>query len=133
MQVRRTTAITATALSFALLTSCTSHGATPAAVTSAGVPTTTSATDSVSPSPSATPTPTATTPPPPVTIKSLSGLAGTAGKPAVAVKIENTRGGRPQFALNDADIVYVEQVEGGLTRLMAVFQSKLPTKVGAVR
>ena len=33
----------------------------------------------------------------------------------------------------DADIVYVEQVEGGLTRLMAVYHSTLPGEVGAVR
>jgi hypothetical protein len=35
--------------------------------------------------------------------------------------------------VSDADIVYVEQVEGGLTRLMAVYHTALPTEVGNVR
>ena len=47
--------------------------------------------------------------------------------PAVAVKIDDTADGRPQVGIDGADIVYVEQVEGGLTRLLAVFQTKLPT------
>jgi hypothetical protein len=47
--------------------------------------------------------------------------------PVVAVKIEDTALGRPQVGVNRADIVYVEQVEGGLTRLMAIFNSSLPT------
>ncbi|MEV4061362.1 DUF3048 domain-containing protein [Nonomuraea dietziae] len=54
-------------------------------------------------------------------------------KPVLAVKIENTAAGKPQLGLKSADIVYVEQVEAGLTRLMAVFSSKLPAKVGPVR
>jgi hypothetical protein len=44
----------------------------------------------------------------------------------IAVKIEDTALGRPQVGTNKADIVYVEQVEGGLTRLMAVFNTSLP-------
>jgi hypothetical protein len=47
--------------------------------------------------------------------------------PVVAVKIEDTALGRPQVGVDKADIVYVEQVEGGLTRLLAVFNSTLPT------
>ncbi len=39
----------------------------------------------------------------------------------------------PQSGVKAADIVYVEQVEGGETRLMAVYSSKLPKKVGPVR
>ena len=60
-------------------------------------------------------------------------LPGAARKPVLAVKIENTAAGKPQLGLKSADIVYVEQVEAGLTRLMAVFSSKLPAKVGPVR
>ncbi len=56
-----------------------------------------------------------------------------ARKPVLAVKIENTSAGKPQMGLRSADIVYIEQVEGGLTRLMAVFSSKLPKQVGPVR
>lgn len=53
--------------------------------------------------------------------------------PVVVVKIENTAGGAPQTALNDADLVVEELVEGGLTRLAAMYYSNLPTRVGHVR
>jgi hypothetical protein len=53
--------------------------------------------------------------------------------PVIAVKIEDTALGRPQAGTNKADIVYIEQVEGGLTRLMAIFNSSLPTVVEPVR
>lgn len=60
----------------------------------------------------------------------------TGGKPSkngvVAVKIDDTGNGRPQVGIDKADVVYIEQVEGGLTRLLAVFNSTLPT-VEAVR
>jgi hypothetical protein len=55
------------------------------------------------------------------------------GNPVLAVKIENTAPAFPQSGVSAADIVYVEQVEGGETRLMAVYSSKLPKKVGPVR
>jgi len=45
----------------------------------------------------------------------------------VAAKIDDTAAGRPQRGIDKADIVYVEQVEGGLTRLLAVFNTSLPT------
>ena len=51
----------------------------------------------------------------------------------IGVKIDNTAAGFPQYGVSAADIVYVEQVEGGLTRLLAVFHTNLPTEVGAVR
>jgi hypothetical protein len=50
----------------------------------------------------------------------------------IAVKVEDTARGRPQVGTDKADIVYVEQVEGGLTRLMAIFNTSLP-KVEPVR
>ena len=53
--------------------------------------------------------------------------------PPFLVKIENTSAGEPQLGLNDADLVIEELVEGGLTRLAAIFYSELPTKVGHVR
>ena len=53
--------------------------------------------------------------------------------PVVAVKIDNTSAGRPQYGISQADVVYIEQVEGGLTRMMAVFHTHLPTEVGPVR
>ena len=52
---------------------------------------------------------------------------------ALAVKIDNVDGARPQHNIDRADIVYEEQVEGQLTRLIAVFHSDLPDVVGPVR
>ena len=54
-------------------------------------------------------------------------------RPALAVKIDNVPTARPQAGINQADIVYVEEVEGGLTRLAAVFHSSTPPEVGPVR
>ncbi|WP_143677125.1 DUF3048 N-terminal domain-containing protein, partial [Streptomyces scabiei] len=51
----------------------------------------------------------------------------------LAVKIDNVSAARPQTGLDAADIVYAEQVEGGLSRLMAVYATKLPKAVGPVR
>jgi hypothetical protein len=49
------------------------------------------------------------------------------------VKIDDTAPGRPQVGINKADIVYVEAVEGGLTRLAAIFGTYKPKAVGYVR
>ncbi|WP_405670323.1 DUF3048 domain-containing protein [Streptomyces sp. NBC_01530] len=51
----------------------------------------------------------------------------------LAVKIDNAPGARPQTGLDAADVVYAEQVEGGLSRLMAVYAGTLPKVVGPVR
>ncbi|MEV7324865.1 DUF3048 domain-containing protein [Streptomyces sp. NPDC093970] len=51
----------------------------------------------------------------------------------LAVKIDNVAAARPQTGLDSADVVYAEQVEGGLSRLMAVYATKLPEVVGPVR
>lgn len=53
--------------------------------------------------------------------------------PVLAVKIDNSPAARPQSGLESADVVYVEQVEGGLSRLMAVYATRLPESVGPVR
>ncbi len=63
---------------------------------------------------------------------SISGLPGGDG-PVLVVKIDDTREAHPQIGLEDADIVYIEEVEGGLTRLAAVFSSHIPQQVGPVR
>ncbi len=52
---------------------------------------------------------------------------------AITVKIENTPAGRPQVGIGSADIVYEELVEGGLTRLGAMFHSTYPTEAEPVR
>ncbi|MEU1462013.1 DUF3048 domain-containing protein [Streptomyces sp. NPDC005727] len=51
----------------------------------------------------------------------------------LAVKIDNVSAARPQTGLGAADVVYTEQVEGGLSRLMALYATRLPKSVGPVR
>jgi hypothetical protein len=51
----------------------------------------------------------------------------------VVVKIDNVDAARPQTGIQYADVVYEEEVEGGLSRLAAVFQSNYPSQVGPVR
>jgi len=52
---------------------------------------------------------------------------------ALTIKIDNTPAAHPQFGIQDADVVYEEIVEGQITRLAAIFNSRLPTEVGPVR
>jgi hypothetical protein len=68
----------------------------------------------------------------PVMTNELSGREGTNG-PVLVVKIDDTTQAHPQIGVEDADIVYIEQVEGGLTRLAAVFSSVIPQRIGPVR
>lgn len=55
------------------------------------------------------------------------------GRAAVAVKIENSREARPQSGLEDADLVYEEIVEGGITRFMAIYHCGDSRRAGPVR
>jgi hypothetical protein len=68
----------------------------------------------------------------PEPVNSLSGRIGMDG-PILVVKIDDTPAARPQAGLEEADLVYIEQVEGGLTRLAAVYSSKIPRVIGPVR
>jgi hypothetical protein len=51
----------------------------------------------------------------------------------LAVKIDNLAPARPQTGLTGADLVYVIPVEGGLSRILAVFSSHVPPVIGPVR
>ena len=92
--------------------------------------------------PAAAPSTTATTtpppppppPPPPVTWP-LTGIESgpVPGRPALAVKIENSPDSRPQTGLNAADMVWEEVVEGGITRFVAVYHSTVPDQIGPIR
>ena len=53
--------------------------------------------------------------------------------PSVACKVDNLDVARPQLSLNKTDTVFVEMVEGGLTRFVAVFHSQMPEAAGPVR
>ena len=97
---------------------------------------TSTASSSHSSPPAPDPTTTAKKPPPkakPV-VKAVDPLTG--GRPVpgpvIAVKIDDTAPGRPQINIDQADVVYVEEVEAGLDRLIAVFDTHKPT-VGYVR
>ena len=82
--------------------------------------------DSVT-SPGATPT---MPPEPPTTL--LSGRVGKDHK-VLAIKLDNTRHSDPHAGLIAADVVYLEEVEYGLTRYLAVYSSKYPKQIGPVR
>ncbi|MFC8800012.1 DUF3048 domain-containing protein [Promicromonospora sp. NPDC057138] len=56
-----------------------------------------------------------------------------ANRPAVSVKIENAAEARPQTGLVEADIVWEEVVEGGITRFVATYHSNIPDVVEPVR
>ena len=51
----------------------------------------------------------------------------------IAVKVENIAAARPQVGLSRADITFVEEVEGAQTRLIAIFHSRFPKRLGPVR
>lgn len=62
----------------------------------------------------------------------LSGRVGIDGQ-LLVVKVDDTNNAHPQIGLEDAEIIYIEQVEGGLTRLAAVYSTVIPARVGPVR
>jgi hypothetical protein len=81
-------------------------------------------------------TPTTRKPPKPGRRAPLTGVVDKDGKsftrPAITVKINNT-GAAKQYGIDQADVVYEEVVEGGITRLAAIFNSHAPERVGPVR
>ncbi len=63
----------------------------------------------------------------------LTGLPGsTPNRPAIVVKVDNGAAANPQTGLNAADIVFEEEVEGGVSRFAAVFHSN-SSIIGPVR
>jgi hypothetical protein len=66
----------------------------------------------------------------------LTGLPApsrTPDHPVMVVKIDNTTSSTPQIGVGRADLVVEELVEGGITRLAAMYYSKIPPVVGPVR
>ncbi len=51
----------------------------------------------------------------------------------LAVKVENDPAARPQSGLDQADIIYEEVTEGGITRFMAIFLCREAGVIGPVR
>lgn len=62
----------------------------------------------------------------------FTGLPGSNGK-VLAVKFDDTTYSHPQQGVESADIVFVTQVEAGLTRLMGIYTSNFPDVLGPVR
>lgn len=109
---RRTAALGMLAITAAVLASCGSTEPAPSRSSSAA--------------PTSTPTPECWKSP-------MTGTCSSPDAPVLIVKIDDVIEARPQFHLNQADLVLVEPVEGGLTRLFAVFNSTLPETVGPIR
>ena len=84
---------------------------------------------------------TTTTEPPTGPVAPLTGLrvadAALVARPALAVKVDNLDApgetAVPQLGLLKADVVFEEIVEGNITRLVGIFHSQQPGRVGPVR
>jgi hypothetical protein len=113
-----------------LLAACASPApvVTPAAVTATPTP---EVTRMAAPTPPANPAPEIAWP--------LTGIdaAGVApellARPALSIKIENSKDARPQDNLDQADVVFEEYVESGISRLVAIFHSDVPETLGPIR
>lgn len=53
--------------------------------------------------------------------------------PRLALKIDNAPTAVPQQGIQEADLVFEELVEGGLTRFLAIFHTQVPEMAGPVR
>ncbi|MGH3518915.1 MAG: DUF3048 domain-containing protein [Haloechinothrix sp.] len=72
--------------------------------------------------------------PPPTTQRAEPEVAKDRRLPgALVVKIDNVSAARPHTGIGGANAIVVEPVEGGLTRLLAVYWGKRPSVVGPVR
>ena len=80
-----------------------------------------------------TPTPTPTPEPKCPLTGADAPSAEVAARPAVAVKVENAPAAYPLSGLDEAEIVFEELVEGGITRFMAIYHCTDVKKVGPVR
>lgn len=72
----------------------------------------------------------------------ITGVAPLTGQPVQseivnrrpwAVVVENLASIRPQAGLSYADVVFEAPAEGGVTRFLAIFQSRMPATVGPIR
>lgn len=116
-RISRTAQIASVAAAAVILGGCASASSSP--------------TTSASQTPTPTPTPMVTAP--------LTGVQYAEGSnaflagPVVMGKIDNSSEARPQLGLNSTDVVIDEMVEGGLTRFLAIWHSKMPAQFGPLR
>jgi hypothetical protein len=104
-----------------------------AACSGSSSPATPSSGASSAPSPSGTTTASDAPATPGAAKNPYTGIGPVPKNRVVAVKIDDSPAGRPQVNIDKADIVFVEAVEGGLTRLAAVYATTMPSAVGYVR
>ncbi len=139
--------ITAAVTTTPARTTTTTATTEPATTTTTSLPATTTTTTAPAPSSTEAPQPPATVPsfPPPTwpPYEPLPGVPGVAALtnatrpetenvPALAVKVDNHPGARPQWSLSLADVIFEENVES-LTRFIAIFHSHLPNVIGPIR
>jgi len=117
--VRRARGLTAAVMCCGLLVAACSE-AKPAATPSA---TRSSATPLVTPTP---------TPSPSFVGSFFSGRSEKDGR-VLAVKLDNTPPSNPHAGVRDADVVYVEEVEYGVTRYAAIYSTRVPRVIGPIR
>ena len=98
----------------------------------AGISPTPAPTPKAAPKPAPKPAPPAKPKP---AVKRVDALTGgrPSGNDVIAAKIENIPAARPQVGLASADVVFAEEVEGRQTRLVAVYHSRFPKRIGPVR
>lgn len=103
------------------------------AACSGGAASTSAVPDTVAPTTTVESTTTTTTTIPPI-LAPLTGLPVSTAitRPALVAKIDNHPKARPQWGLNQADVVYEENVEM-LTRFAAVFHTNDSDPVGPIR
>jgi Protein of unknown function (DUF3048) N-terminal domain/Protein of unknown function (DUF3048) C-terminal domain len=90
-------------------------------------------TSSVAPeSPVLTPSPTSSSTPHQQPTDPLTG-GELSDHEVIAAKVENIAAARPQVGLSQADITFVQEVEGAQTRLIAFYHSRFPKRLGPIR
>lgn len=90
-----------------------------------------SSVSATSSAPTPTPSPTHTNPRPKATDPLTGGKVS--NHEVIAAKVENIAAARPQVGLSLADITFVEEVEGSQTRLIAVYHTRFPKRLGPIR
>jgi hypothetical protein len=83
-------------------------------------------------SPAPTPSPATPTTPRQAPIDPLTG-GKVSSHEVIAAKVENIAAARPQVGLSQADITFIQEVEGAQTRLIAVYHSRFPKRLGPIR
>jgi hypothetical protein len=77
--------------------------------------------------------PSAPTPPKQIERNPLSGRPGPSEVEVLAIKVDNDPRSRSHTGLQAADLIYLHEIEGGLTRMTALYSSEFPAEVAPVR